>query len=615
VSALDATARSLGERVGERISERVTVGAAQTIVMASIIPVSASAIWLALTSGHVEHPVATALYYSYLAVAPMLIGLYWWRRRPASLFGPLLVAFGIVAWVVSWQSANWPLVFDLGVLGDAPLTFLTFYLLLAFPSGRLESVADRFLMGGWAVVLGGFFLPWALGSPVIEGGGPLAACVPACPKNVLQVGSAPGLVNVLGNWETYLGMVVTVAVLIVYAIRLSRASRPRRRALVAVAVSSLLFLPVFFIYHSSGVIFTLNSGALLTMSWVLVAMRIVLPLGFLAALFQADLFAGVARGSLLEQLVTRPSPEQWRDAIAGALDDPKLDLAYWDPGSGCFLKPDGSELTPPPDRSDRKWIPVDRDHRSIATMVIDGALAEDPELVQAAASATVLAVENGNLEGAARDSEVRILAAGQEERRRIERDIHDGTQQRLVALRIHLSLASEQLDGPEQRALVERLGTEVDDAIDELRNIAAGVHPALLKEHGVAVALRSVSRHAGIPVSIEARGLRRYPETVELAVYYSCLEALQNAAKHAGPGATVTVSLSEDDGSMRFTIADDGVGFDPQSVTRGAGLANIVDRISALGGAARIESATGAGTRVRGQVPARTLPIDPLPGR
>jgi signal transduction histidine kinase len=214
----------------------------------------------------------------------------------------------------------------------------------------------------------------------------------------------------------------------------------------------------------------------------------------------------------------------------------------------------------------------------------------------------VLAVENGNLEGEVRDSRARIVAAGHEERRRIERDIHDGTQQRLVVLRLHLALAGEQLHGPGQREMVERLSGEVDEAIEDLRNVAAGVYPMLLTQQGVAAALRSVSRHAAVPVRIEARGLRRYPEPVELAVYFSCLEALQNAAKHAGPAAA-TVQLSEHDGLVRFTIDDDGVGFDPRTVKRGAGLANVADRISALGGAVRIDSAEGAGTHVSGQVP------------
>jgi signal transduction histidine kinase len=597
------------QRGGALISERVTVPALQVVAAAAIVPVSASAIWLALTSNHLEHPAAIALYSSYLAVAPMLIGLYWWRHRAASRFGPLLVALGIVAWVVSWQSSDWPLAFDLGVLAEGPFTFLTFYLLLAFPSGRLESVADRLLMGGWAVVLGGFFLPWVLGSPAIEGGSPLAACSPACPRNVLQVGSAPGLVNTLGHWETYLGMVVTVGVLVVFAVRLVRASRPRRRALVAVAVSSLLFLPVFFVYHSSGVIFTLDPGALVTTSWVLVGMRVLWPLGFLAALFQAALFAGVARGTLLEQLVTRPSPGRWRDAIAGALDDPALDLAYWDPASGGYLTPDGTRLVPPDEASSRTWVPVDRGGRPVAAMVIDAALAEDPELVRTAASATVLAVENGNLEGEVRESHLRVLMAGRDERRRIERDIHDSTQQRLVALRIHLSLAGEQLDGPEQQAIVEQLGIEVEDAIDDLRSVAAGIYPPLLTEHGLGVALRSASLRTAIPISIEAREMGRYPELVEVAVYFSCLELLQNAAKHAGSHATVAVELVDDGDSLHFNIEDDGVGFDPQFVRRGAGLANIADRMSAVDGEVRIDSAHGAGTRVRGRVPLPTVRI------
>jgi signal transduction histidine kinase len=150
---------------------------------------------------------------------------------------------------------------------------------------------------------------------------------------------------------------------------------------------------------------------------------------------------------------------------------------------------------------------------------------------------------------------------------------------------------------------MQQLGTEVDEAIDDRRSVTAGVYPMLLTQQGVAAALRSVSRHAAIPISIEERGLRCYREPVELAVYFSCLEALQNAAKHAGPGATATVQLSENDGFVRFTIEADGVGFDPRFVTRGAGLTNIADRTFAAGGAVRIDSAKGAGTRLSCQLP------------
>jgi signal transduction histidine kinase len=562
-----------------------------------------SVVWLTVSSRHVDHPAATALYRSYLVAVPMLIGLYWWWRRPLSRFGPLLVAFGVTAWLVSWQASDWPLAFDLGVLAEAPYIILTIYLFLAFPSGRLETLGDRLLIGAWTAAALAFFLPWALGSPVIAGAGPLSGCVPACPENVLQVGSSPRLVEALGRWEEYVMLALTVVVLAVYARRVRTASRPRRRALIVVAATSLLFLPVFFTYHFSSGILELDAGTLQTMAWVLVGTRVLLPLGFLVALFQADLFAGVARGRLLERLVTRPSRDEWRDAVAAALDDPALRLAYWDPPDGAYRHADGSELTPAAAGPDQGWIEVDRDGRPIAAMVIDATLAEDPELVQAATSATILAVEFGTLTGDLRSSQARTVVAGAVERRRIERDLHDSAQQRLVALRIHLSLASEQIEAGEQRAIVEQLGVEVDEAIDDLRRVARGLHPNVLRQAGLASALRSVAQHAAIPINVDDRLQRRHGHELELAVYFSCLEALQNAAKHAGAGAVATVRLDDDDGDLRFAVEDDGVGFDPASVRRGAGLDSISDRVSAIGGTLGIESSPEHGTRVSGRLP------------
>jgi signal transduction histidine kinase len=582
---------------------RLSAARLQVIVALAIVPVGVSAIWLAAASEHLERPAATALYRCYLAVVPMMIGLYWWRRRPVSRFGPLLIGFGLVVWVVSWQSSDRAVAFDLGVLAEGPMTFLTFYLFLAFPSGRLETVAERVLMGAWAVVLVAFFLPWALGSPVIAGGGPLSSCVPACPANALHVGSAPHLVEFLGRWGTYTGLVVTLATLAVYWARLRAASRPRRRALIAVAGTSLLFLPVFFTFHFSREILHLVPGTLDAMSWFVVGARVLLPLGFLIALLQAELFAGVARGALLDQLMSRPSPVQWRDDVALALDDPLLRLGYWDVASGHYREADGRPLALPHDGSERVKVDADRDGRPVAALVIDNALAEDPELVRAASWATVLAVENGNLEGELRDSQARILAAGDAERRRLERDLHDSAQQRLVALRIHLSLASEELDGSEQQAVVDMLGSQVDEAIDDLRSIATGLYPKVLGDAGVGAALRSVARHAAIPVVIDDHWRHRHPQEIELAVYFSCLEALQNTAKHAGPGVTATVQLTEQDGRVRFVVADDGVGFRPHSVARGAGLDNIADRVSAVGGMLAIDAAEGRGTRVSAVLP------------
>jgi signal transduction histidine kinase len=259
---------------------------------------------------------------------------------------------------------------------------------------------------------------------------------------------------------------------------------------------------------------------------------------------------------------------------------------------------------PPPSGSGRTWVPVERDGRAVAAMVIDETLAEDPELVRVAASATLLAVENGALEGELRASRARILEAGHAERRRIERDLHDSAQQRLVALRIHLTLAGERLDRSEQRAMLDRLGAEVDDAIDELRTVAHGIYPQVLAQHGVGAALAAVALRSAMPVGIRDEWIGRQSEAVETTVYFCCMECLQNAAKHAGPGASAAIRLREANGDISFSVEDDGAGFDPGVVDGGAGLANLADRLAAVGGTLRIDAAPGRGTRITGEIPA-----------
>jgi signal transduction histidine kinase len=586
-----------------QVRGRLTAGAVQSVTMVAVVPLVASAVWLAATSEHVERPTATALYRGYLVAAPLLVGLYWWLRRPASRFGPLLVTFGGLAWVYSLQSSDVPLLFDLGVVVEAPATWLTFYLFLAFPMGRLEGRAERVLMWALAIVLAQFFVPWVLLSPVIAGGGPLSVCVPACPENVLQVGSDAALVEWTGDAETYGVLAVTVGVLIVYALRVRAATRPRRRALIAVAATSLLFLPVFFAFHFGRLVLELSPATVEFMQWLLVGARILLPLGFLAALWQAEFFAAACLRRLIQRVADRPTVEEWRDEVASALDDPPLRIGYYDVSSDRFREPGGAELVPPPADSRRTWVPVERKGQPVAAMVVDDVLTEDPELIRAAAAATLLAVENGHLEGELRASRARIVEAGSAERRRLERDLHDSTQQRLLALRIHLGLAGEQLDRPEDRARLERLGADLEDAIDDLRNVARGLYPQLLSRYGVAEALASVTDGGSMPVDIRDSGLGRHAEGVELTVYFCCLEALQNAAKHAGPGASAVVRLGEDPDGVHFSVEDNGVGFDPDAVERSGGLTNLADRAEAAGGTLRIESAPGRGTRVIGSIP------------
>jgi signal transduction histidine kinase len=203
----------------------------------------------------------------------------------------------------------------------------------------------------------------------------------------------------------------------------------------------------------------------------------------------------------------------------------------------------------------------------------------------------------------------RLLAAGDAERERIEQDIHDGVQAHLTALRVRLALAAERFQArgdTESGAVLAGFGDDVERAIDELRDLARGIYPALLTTYGLSAALSAAGVHTAEQVTVRANAIRRCRPDVEIAVYFTCLAALDNAAKHAGP-ARVTVSLSDSDGALSFTVCDSGAGFDPARTPHGSGITNMYDRITAVGGTLTIDSAPGRGTRVRGSVPAPWL--------
>jgi signal transduction histidine kinase len=202
-------------------------------------------------------------------------------------------------------------------------------------------------------------------------------------------------------------------------------------------------------------------------------------------------------------------------------------------------------------------------------------------------------------------SRARIVAAGNAERRRIERNLHDGAQQRLVALAVKLRLAHQlaDVDVEQAKGMLEELRGELREAVEELRTLAHGIYPPLLMDQGLAAALGSAADRAALPTTVEAASVSRHPTEVEAAVYFCCLEALQNAAKHGGQRATATVRLWEEAGALRFEVADDGAGFDPTSKGQGAGFINMSDRLGAIGGTLQVDSTPGGGTRVSGTVP------------
>ena len=549
--------------------------------------------WMAARSAHVEQREATGLLGAYAAAAPMLVGLTWSARRPGSRFAQLIVLLGISAWMLSLEFSDAPLIFAAGVLSEPVLLGIAFYVVLAYPSGRLESNLDKALIGAYAAGILAYFGGRVMSSDQLGPRDLLSACSTRCPENPLHIASLSdsSMVSATANLGLLVAIIATVAVSGELLLRLRTACRPQRRALVCI-------VPVALILFSAEI----ANAAFGTFRTAFMVAFALLPLAFLVALLQAEVFAGRALAKFLEDLSTRPSLPRWRNIVARALDDSSVRLALWDPDSRRYREPEAGPMSTAPDGSNRCCVPVHRGADPVGLLSVDEHLAAEPELLQAASVATCLAVEYGHLESELRTSLARVTAAGVSERKRIARDLHDCTQQRLLTLRIHLSLAGDWLDRPEERTKLEEIGDEVDEALVELRSVTHGFYPVVLTQYGIAAALRSASIRAALPVRIEDHGLERHGDAIENAVYFCCLEALQNVAKHAGQGASAVVRLTEQAEELRFEVDDDGVGFVPQMVGRGAGLVNLTDRLNAVGGTLIIESTPGKGARITGRI-------------
>jgi signal transduction histidine kinase len=307
------------------------------------------------------------------------------------------------------------------------------------------------------------------------------------------------------------------------------------------------------------------------------------------------------------------APADVRAALARAFGDPELELVYWlEDGEGRWGDERGRPVTPPPPDAGR-WLTVVSDGgRKVAGIIHDAALREEPAFVATATSYAAISLDNHRLAAqtaslleAVGASRARIQATADEERRLIEQELHDVAQQRLAALRIRLQITADEMDSGGREGdpeLLRELGADVDSALDEIHSLARGIYPAPL-ERGLEEALRSAALGGPLPTTVLAAGVGRYPREVEAAAYFCCLEALQNAAKHAAGATAVVVDLSAGDGVLRMEVRDDGAGYDPRQVTEGVGLVSMRDRLAAVGGELVVESAPGHGTRVRATIP------------
>jgi signal transduction histidine kinase len=293
------------------------------------------------------------------------------------------------------------------------------------------------------------------------------------------------------------------------------------------------------------------------------------------------------------------------------LGDPSLRIGYWSQSSETYVDVAG-EVVATQATADRAVTCIQRDERPLAAVSYNAELADHQPFIRAAGAAALITAEQTRLQAdlavsikEVEESRVRLIETAHAERRRLERDLHDGVQQQLVGLRIKLDLATETIsqEPAEAERMLMSLGRQMDDVLQSLRSLARGIYPSLLHERGLGEALKSAARSSPVAVSVRCLDVARYREDVEVAVYFSCLEGLQNVAKHAGSGAAATVSLWESASVLCFEVRDSGIGFDFDGVPRRGGLTNIRDRVEAIGGTVTVASRNGRGTSVRGSVP------------
>jgi signal transduction histidine kinase len=596
-----------------RAATRLGLSAGLVWLGAAGLAAGAGAAWLVSRAG--SHPasvpdVPLAMPVAVLAGWSLIgSGLLAWRSHQQNYLALALIFTGF-AWFASMlPNTQNPVLFTAGE-AVYPLFYAGFlYLILSFPAGRLQGTLDRALMvvtialvtvGQWA---------WLLFAD------PRLICR-TCPANLLEVAREDGLARLLYSLRGIGVLAVALTGVGLVAGRWRRASRPQRRAVMPVAVTGVVAIAAIAAAYVANVLGAATTPALELAAWFAGA---AIPVAVLLVFIQRRLAQGAVAGLVVE-LGGRGAAVDLGGALSRALGDPSLAVAYWFPAESRYVDSEGKPAELPEAGAARRSTVIERDGQPIAALIHDPALQYNSGLIDSVCAAAGLTLDNERLHAELRArlvelqaSRERLVAATDTERRRIERNLHDGAQQQLVALRISLGLARQLVTGSPGEAadLLAQTERQAADALEELRELARGIYPPLLADLGLPAALEAQARKAAVAVTVEAPGVGRYPQQIESAVYFCVLEALQNVAKYAQASA-VLVALRRDGRCLVFTVTDDGAGFDQAATPKGTGLQGISDRLAVLGGTMGVVSAPGGGTRVTGRVP--VAPAGPTAG-
>jgi signal transduction histidine kinase len=528
------------------------------------------------------------------------VGLYTWWRRPDSRLGLLLVGNGLLYAATSFNASGASPAYTLGMVLWAGYVVYTAYVLLAYPRGHLESRLARVFIGVYALSTAVVWTLILALSPTFPAAGAFNDCGARCP------------VNALGAGDPVAGAALTTAASAVFTVGLigltmllfdkARGSgRVLRRAVTPVAavftvtvawfVISLYLLPA---YPGTASAVRIVDGVL----------GVAIPIAILVGLVWGDMLVAMSLGQIAVRASGRPlTPAGVQKVIGDALGDSTVALGLWAPERAGYVDVDGAPLELPPDRRVRGVTRVTRGNEPVAVLIHDPTLDTNSDVVVGLAATSLMLLENTRLVEELRASRSRIVEAADRERLRLEQDLHDGAQQRLMSIQIKLRLAQRCVDREDLAKELDSISVDAQEAVDELRTLAHGIYPPVLRDRGLADALGSIALRAPIPIRVASVGVGRCSPAVEAAIYFCSLEAIQNTIKHAGSGASVTVTLERDRRGIRFSVKDDGVGADTFAGGAGRGVAGMRDRIGAVGGEVEVTSSPGGGTTVQGMVP------------
>ena len=530
-------------------------------------------------------------------LAYLIVGQIAWQRHPGERIGFLFTLVGYAWFLPSLTQLHYALPFTIGNLTAPLYQACLAHLALAWPYGRLRSRADRVVVAvNYIWNLGNNVVAILFWNPRTNG------CSPACPVNAFLVDSSSRLYNEITTAAGIVGICITAAVVALIAGHWRSARGYARRdmtSLIWIAVPIAAYIVVLEIPSSLGI-----SGWLLYGVGPLVL--ILAPAAYAIGMLRAR-SARRAVGIALVDLEPGPAPGRLRDALAKALGDPSLQLVFRTPDDSCYADTNGQVVGPGPLPGGRLLTPLDS--AGNAALIHDAELRHEPELIRVAVTAASMALEHARLQAEVeaqleqvRASRARIIEAGDEARRRLERDLHDGAQQRLVMLSLALGMAHGRAAGvdPQLESLLESATREAREALVELRELARGIHPAVLTETGLGGAVQALAERSGVATTITEVPARRYPAPIEATAYFVVSEALANVAKHAAAGGA-EVAIRQQNGRIMVQVTDDGIG--GARADAGSGLRGLADRVASVGGTLRIDSPPGGGTRLEAAIP------------